>query len=631
MTSEREHLFYFGDPGQRMFGVLHQPARESEVKPGGWVLCSAFAEERSNAQRLMVEWARTLCREGFWVLRFDYRGYGDSYGLFEQFTLDDALADVKTAIATLEERSGLPCRGLCGLRLSATLAAMAASQDGRNPLLVLWEPVVSGDAYTDDLLRIVMAREMAHAGAAPTTRADLRERVAGGEELTVQGHGITQAMFQSLVPVDLLQTPRPGNGPVLIAHISLRGKGKIPEPIEALRGAYAEHGSVHLDHVRLLPPWGAAKEHDVKPAKLFDPTLKWIRAQSAEWPALTDSTDAQSGSGADFDTELAECSERVVRFSVEDNEVFGILHEPPDFRPERPVIVLASIAHHTRTSAARFYVRLARELGRYGWATLRFDPHGVGDSEGDLPSLPMNELYFLIENGLFVPDTSSAISFVERELGTKSVILTGVCGGGVTSVYLGAEDKRVAGIAPLELTAQYSVPRELGGSARTTVRTWLRNQLVSHRTPFRVATRRRLLSWRRRYRRFKYGWAKDTSAASAESQRRLFVRVGDRANEKMFVAFLRCIEQRLPILCVFAASHNAKLFARVDRDLRSVYDHGADSFVDAAVDGADHLFSDPAHRQELLRLLVEWLEDPDRPWAGAGRPVSTGGATDEHE
>ena len=598
-----------------MFGVLHQPAEDPGIKPGGWVLCSAFGDERSNAQRLMVEWARTLCREGFWVLRFDYRGYGDSCGLFEQFTQDDALDDVKTAIRTLEERSGLPCRGLCGLRMGATLAAIAASQDDRNPLLVLWEPVVNGDAYVDDLLRIVMARAMAHGGETPTTRADLRERLAGDEELTVQGHGITQAMFQSLVSIDLLQTARPGNGPVLITHISLRGKGKIPEPIEALNEAYAQHGTVHVEHGRLLPPWAAAKDNDVKPAKLFEPTLGWIHDQSAEWSPVADAADAPTRLGADLDTELTECSERVIRFRVEDDEVFGILHVPPGFHPGKPPILLLSIAHHTRTSAARFYVCLARELGRHGWASLRFDPRGAGDSEGDLPPSPIRELYFLIENGLFVPDTRGAIDVVQQELGVKSMILTGICGGAVTSVYLGDEDDRVVGIAPLELTAQYSVAHEFAESARTTVRTWLRDQLVSHRTPYTVAARRRLLSWRRRYRRFKYARAKDTSAESEETQRRLFVRLGDRANEKMFVAFLRCIEQQLPILCVFGASHNAELFGRIDRDLRSVYDHGADSFIDTVVDGADHLFSDPAHTQEVFRLLIEWLEDPQQPWA----------------
>jgi exosortase A-associated hydrolase 2 len=623
MAGAEEHPFYFGEPEQRMFGVLHQPSEETDVKPGGWVLCSPFAEERSNAQRLMVEWARALCQEGFWVLRFDYRGYGDSSGLFEQFTLDDALDDVKTAVRILEERSGVPCRGLCGLRMGATLAVMAASQDDRKPLLVLWEPIVNGDAYVDDLLRIVMAREMAHTEAAPTTRVDLRESLAAGETLTVQGHGITQAMFRSLVSVDLLQTSRPLNSPVFLAHISLRAKGKIPEPLEALNEAYSEDGQAHVEHVRLLPPWAAAKEHDVKPSRLFEPTLRWIRAQTAEWPTVSEPGGAPASADGAFDTEFHECSERVVSFRIEDQEVFGILHVPPERPPEKPPLLLASIAHYSRASAARFYVRLARELGRHGWASFRFDPRGAGDSEGDLPALPIRELYLLIEKGLFVPDTRSALEVVEKELGANTMILTGVCGGAVTSVYLGAEDERIAGIAPLELTAQYSVARELGGPARITVRTWLRDQLVAHRTPLTVAARRRLLSWRRRYRRFKYAQAKDTSEASAESQRRLFVRLGDRANEKMFVAFLQCVELQLPILCVFGASHNAALFGRIDRDLRSIYDHGADSFTSVVVDGADHLFSDPAHTQQVFRLILEWLEDPQRPWADTARKAPT--------
>ena len=131
----------------------------------------------------MVEWGRVLCREGFWVLRFDYRGYGDSDGLFEQFTIDDYLADIRTAMAELERRAGVPCRGLCGLRLGATLAALTAPSLAKPPMLILWEPVINGADYIDELLRLVMAKQMKESGGAPKTRDQLKQDILNGGEV----------------------------------------------------------------------------------------------------------------------------------------------------------------------------------------------------------------------------------------------------------------------------------------------------------------------------------------------------------------------------------------------------------------------------------------------------------------
>ena len=196
-----EQMFFFENNGSRLFGVLHTPIDETLKKPFGWVFCSPFGEERGFSQRLMVEWARVLCQEGYCVLRFDYRGYGDSDGLFESFTIDNHLEDLGVAIEEFQELAGVPIGGLCGLRLGATVAALGAERFAPHAGLILWEPIVKGGKYADQLLRGVMAKEMSNTGKAPRTRAQLKQCLSRGEQVVVEGHPLTDAIFSSLVGI----------------------------------------------------------------------------------------------------------------------------------------------------------------------------------------------------------------------------------------------------------------------------------------------------------------------------------------------------------------------------------------------------------------------------------------------
>ena len=72
----RETAEVFGEGGPSLRGMLHWPATDSPT--WGIVLCCPFGEERKSAARVMTLAARDFCREGFCVLRFDYRGTGES-------------------------------------------------------------------------------------------------------------------------------------------------------------------------------------------------------------------------------------------------------------------------------------------------------------------------------------------------------------------------------------------------------------------------------------------------------------------------------------------------------------------------------------------------------------------------
>ena len=132
-----------------MFGVLHRPAPDGVSRAAGWVFCGPFGQERGLTHRLMVEWARVLCGEGYPVLRFDYRGYGESDGLFDEVTIEDHVADTGLRPSTnCAHAPGSSVTGLCGLRLGANGGRLWRRR--AMPMTIpsmLWHPVVRGEGY----------------------------------------------------------------------------------------------------------------------------------------------------------------------------------------------------------------------------------------------------------------------------------------------------------------------------------------------------------------------------------------------------------------------------------------------------------------------------------------------------
>lgn len=142
--------FNFGPAGRQLFGLYHTPDASQE-REFGVLVCNPWGQEYVRAHRAVLQLGTRLARQGFPVLRFDYFATGDSAGEDEEGSLQQWQADVRLAITELKRRARVESVYLAGLRLGATLAALAAS--GRYDVegVVLWEPAVLGTEYLQDL------------------------------------------------------------------------------------------------------------------------------------------------------------------------------------------------------------------------------------------------------------------------------------------------------------------------------------------------------------------------------------------------------------------------------------------------------------------------------------------------
>jgi pimeloyl-ACP methyl ester carboxylesterase len=190
--------YFFGDPGKRLFGCYHA-AHVRSVRDCGIVLCYPMGQEYIRSYRAFRQMALLLAEAGFHTLRFDFLGCGDSMGDAEAMDLGQWQADIATAMAALRSRAGLSRICLLGLRLGGTLATLVGAARLDVDGLVLWDPVVDGRAYVDEL-------RAWHRRRLDSFPVQLKRRPDNGGPQEVLGFELTAPLLEGLAGIDLLAT-----------------------------------------------------------------------------------------------------------------------------------------------------------------------------------------------------------------------------------------------------------------------------------------------------------------------------------------------------------------------------------------------------------------------------------------
>ena len=231
--SDRERLLFFQRDGHRLFGVLHEA--KSESRQPGVILCHAFAEEKLWAHRAFVAFARLLADRGFSVFRFDFFGQGDSDGDFGESTVESRVRDVHAAVEFFRAGPASPKSvSLMGLRFGASVAVQIANERTDIDRLILWEPIVDGNKYLQELLRVNLTTQLAVWREVRHDRACLIRQLEQGQSVNVDGYIISPELHRGLRETQLLAESHRFEGPCLILNIKRNATQKMGTVAEQL-------------------------------------------------------------------------------------------------------------------------------------------------------------------------------------------------------------------------------------------------------------------------------------------------------------------------------------------------------------------------------------------------------------
>ena len=131
----------FDCDGEALVGILHRPPGAAAPARRGVIVVVGAPQYRVGSHRQFVLLARALSAAGFPVLRFDYRGMGDSGGAFAGF--EGVNRDIAAAVDCLfEQVEGLNDVVLWGLCDGASAAGFYAASDPRVGGLIILNPWV---------------------------------------------------------------------------------------------------------------------------------------------------------------------------------------------------------------------------------------------------------------------------------------------------------------------------------------------------------------------------------------------------------------------------------------------------------------------------------------------------------
>lgn len=224
---------FFGESSRQLYGVYHAP-RAGSARDAGVVLCYPGAQEYNMAHWAFRKLAGMLAREGFHVLRFDYRGTGDSAGATGEGNSALWVEDLRLAVTELRDMAGIRPISVLGMRLGASLAVRACSEGLSVRDLVLWEPAVSGREYLADLEAMDRRRNLLL----------LHPRAEGTSSEELSGFPLSPALRAEIESIDLRKTERVAAKRVLIFGTSERSA--YQELREALARSSSADVQVHI-------------------------------------------------------------------------------------------------------------------------------------------------------------------------------------------------------------------------------------------------------------------------------------------------------------------------------------------------------------------------------------------------
>jgi alpha-beta hydrolase superfamily lysophospholipase len=401
---------YFKSGAETLFGWLHQPPAALRTD-AGLVICKPFGYEAICAHGSLRAFADACAAIGVTVLRFDYAGTGDSSGV--EGSADQIAQwcdDIRAAIEALRRMSAVKRVALLGMRLGALLASQVAARSGAAALIAI-APVTNGRRYLREL--------RAYQATAQATAAEgAAEPIDGALEVT--GFSLSAASVASLLRADLLAATVPAAPRALILDRSdLPGAKPWADALHRL-GAEVRYRSLSGFPEMVATPHAAQI-----PQAMIAATVEWLTRWAGPAATATPTLVPEASMRLAAEDGFA-LTERAV-FIDEQRTLFAILTAPAQPAGAAAAaygVVMLNGGATSHIGPNRMYVELARRWAARGYVVLRLDLAGLGDS-ATRPGRSGNEVY---PPGA-LEDIAVAIEYLRGTYGVENITLAGLCAG----------------------------------------------------------------------------------------------------------------------------------------------------------------------------------------------------------
>jgi len=570
---------WLGDGSSALFGFLHAP-RGVRSRSSAVVLVPPLGYEAICAHGALRRAAERFAELGFFVLRYDHPGTGDSAGSDrDPRRVESWVAGVARAIDGVRAASGCDSVALVGLRMGALLALTAAERRHDVTCLVLWAPPATGSSYVREL------RALGGFGTARATSSDVCEQAAGFafsaetlDDISSIDPSRVELSKQTrvlLIPRDDVAAARP---PKLADDLVVQTRA-LPGYAEAMRDPH-ESGV---------------------PDALLDGIAGFIAAALPELgvgPGRREFAAESEVSLRASATASQPIVEQAVRFGPGER-LFGIVTLPSTATPGPCVLWLnAGAIHHVGMN--RNYVSFARAWAERGVTSLRFDGSGLGDS-GTLDDGVKAALY----SREIVADVRAAMDFMQARYQPSKFVLAGLCAGAYAAFHTAVADERVATAVMINpQTFDYRPGDPLS---------------IQRRSSFRAArwysrSARRPESWRKALRGqvnlFRVAGVFGERIATELRSRLTSFRTPKQKPCTLAQAFEALSDRGTRVLLVYSADDPGLDHLRHELGPALAALCTSPRFAFEVIDGADHTFT-PLHCQEVLSeclatYLVRW-------------------------
>ena len=401
------------------FGWLHAP--RGGVGRVAVLICPSLMQDALVSHVSLRLLADKLAEAGYWALRFDYPGTGDSAAEGDVEPHEGHWKAWQKSINTtadwLRATTGAREVAFCGIRIGATLATLAAAERDDVVGIIQIAPVIRGNSYVRQLL--------------VQSQLQTGQPLPAGDDLVFYEFRLSPRTLDEMRTVDLRKVPFTGARKVAIYP---RSESKLVDEclrvwsgagVQVARGTWKNLEPLMRQLVieeDTLADWSDVIEW-LRKAAPYDGTVKAVT------PAPTPLTLRGDG-----------FVETPMRFGRR-GRIFGVLCQPAQGRPDLAVIITNS-GRDPHYGSCRQSVTFSRQLAKVGIASLRMDFAGLGDSLG--PTGRDHLLTPMFESDR-LPDIRGAIDALER-LGYRRFAAQGLCAGAYHSLQAALSEPRLSAL-----------------------------------------------------------------------------------------------------------------------------------------------------------------------------------------